>query len=67
MHASAFGAELTRARINTINATHGVQFAKIDMDCSITASGPIQELQVGRAAQQFQLFGRQADVGIEKF
>lgn len=46
MHASAFGAELTRARINTLNATHGVQFAKIETDCSITASGPIQDMQV---------------------
>ena len=46
MHAAAFGSVLNRARINVLNATHGVQFAKIDSDWAITASGPIAELQI---------------------
>lgn len=45
MHAAAFGIELSKARINVLNSSHGVGMAKMEDDGSITARGPISDAQ----------------------
>jgi hypothetical protein len=46
MHASSFGVDLSRSRINTLNATNGVRLARIRKDGAIYAEGSIGDLQI---------------------
>jgi hypothetical protein len=45
MHASAHGVDLPKARLDLLNATHGVSLAQIGVDGAITARGPIADAQ----------------------
>jgi hypothetical protein len=46
MHASQSGIEITKARLDLLNRTTGVQFAHFGNDLAITASGPIAEAEM---------------------
>ena len=46
MHASSFGVDISKSRLDILNATHGVQYATIGKDGAITARGPIADAEI---------------------